>query len=180
MRARSPDDPVLLSDLVIRIARKEDQRQAPVAAEKQRSATHRCVFPDAGLRSDRMQQLLSGAIPYPDSIEDCDQVNEMAIQCCRRDASAVLCVLPKTKRNDLWELKLHAETNLRSPILIEMRVAQILRSFDDVGRTKNLCACPSSRNLDTLPPLPHRTIFFSTTGYQPAGIQPRSDTTVSR
>jgi hypothetical protein len=41
----------------------EDQRQAPVAAEKQRSATHRCVFPDAGVRSDRMQQLLSGQFP---------------------------------------------------------------------------------------------------------------------
>ena len=41
----------------------EDQRQAPVAAEKQRTAMHRCVFPDAGVRSDRMQQLLSGAIP---------------------------------------------------------------------------------------------------------------------
>jgi len=85
----------------------EDQRQAPVAAEKQRSATHRCVFPDAGVRSDRMQQLLSGAIPCDDSIDGGDQVNEMAIQCCRRDASAVLCVLPKRKRNDFWELKPH-------------------------------------------------------------------------
>ena len=93
----------------------EDQRQAPVAAEKQRSATHRCVFPDAGVRSDRMRQLLSGAIPCDDSIEDGDQVNEMAIQCCRRDASAVLCVLPKTKRNDLWELKPHGRNESASP-----------------------------------------------------------------
>jgi hypothetical protein len=85
----------------------EDQRQAPVAAEKQRNATHRCVFPGAGVRSDRMLQLLSGAIPCADSIADGDQVNEMAIQCCRRDASAVLCVLSKRKRNDFWELKPH-------------------------------------------------------------------------
>jgi hypothetical protein len=56
------------------------------------------------------------------------------------------------------------ETNLRSAILIELSVAQILRSFDEVGPAKNLCACPGSQNLDTLAPFPHRTIFFSTTG----------------
>jgi len=71
------------------------------------------------------------------------------------------------------------ETNLRSPILIEMRVAQILRSFDKVGPAKNLCARPSSQNLDTLAPFPRRTIFFSLPVYLPAGIQPKSDTTVS-
>ena len=52
-----------------------------------------------------MQQLLSGAIPYADSIDDGDHVNEMAIQCCGRDASAVLCVRQKRKRNDFRELK---------------------------------------------------------------------------
>jgi hypothetical protein len=56
------------------------------------------------------------------------------------------------------------ETNLRSLILIRMPVAQILRSFDELGSAKNLCACPSSQNLDTLAAFPHRTIFFSTTG----------------
>jgi hypothetical protein len=41
MSARSPDDPVLLSGLVMAICfEQEDQRQAPVAAEKQRSITH--------------------------------------------------------------------------------------------------------------------------------------------
>ena len=95
----------------------EGQRQAPVAAEKQRSATHRCVFPDAGVRSDRMQQLLSGAIPCDDNIDDGDQVNEMAIQCWRRDASAVLCVLSKRKRKDFWQLKLHGrnESTVANP-----------------------------------------------------------------
>src|SRR4051794_24666990 len=67
------------------------------------------------------------------------------------------------------------ETNLDLAILIEMPVAQILRSFGEAGPAKNLCAWPSSQPLDTLAPFLHRTIFFSTTGYQPAGIQPRSD-----
>ena len=157
----------------------EDQRQAPVAAEKQRSATHRCVFPDAGVRSDRMQQLLSGAIPCDDSIDGGDQVNEMAIQCCRRDASAVLCVLPKRKRNDFWELKPHGrnESAVANPDR-NVRCTDIAQ-LDEVGPAKNLCARPSSQNLDTLAPFPRRTIFFSLPVYRPAGIQPRSDTTVS-
>jgi hypothetical protein len=41
MSALSPDNPVFLSDLMMSICLKqEDQRQAPVAAEKQRSVTH--------------------------------------------------------------------------------------------------------------------------------------------
>ena len=38
-----------------------------------------------------MQQLLSGAIPCTDSIDCGDRVNEMAVQCYPRNASAVLC-----------------------------------------------------------------------------------------
>jgi len=41
MSAISPGDPVFLSSLVMSICfEQEDQRQAPVAAEKQRSVTH--------------------------------------------------------------------------------------------------------------------------------------------
>jgi hypothetical protein len=41
MSALSPDDRVFLSGLVMAICfEQEDQRQAPVAAEKQRSVTH--------------------------------------------------------------------------------------------------------------------------------------------
>jgi len=41
MSALSPDDPVFLSVLTTTICfEQEDQRQPPVAAEKQRSATH--------------------------------------------------------------------------------------------------------------------------------------------
>jgi hypothetical protein len=41
MSALSPDDPVFLSGLVMSICfEQEDQRQALVAAEKQRSVTH--------------------------------------------------------------------------------------------------------------------------------------------
>jgi hypothetical protein len=64
MSALSPDDPVFLSGLVTSICfEQEDQRQAPVAAEKQRSATHRQAYPDAGVRSDRMRQLSAGQFP---------------------------------------------------------------------------------------------------------------------
>jgi len=141
----------------------EDQRQAPVAAEKQRSVTHWCPFPDAGVRSDRMQQLLSGAIPCADSIEDGDHVNEMAIQRCRCDASAVLWVRQKRKRNDFWLRK--------SPGWNESAAAnpdQDTRCTDLARRwrswpAKTFCACEGSKNLVSLPPFPRRPIFFSTT-----------------
>ena len=158
----------------------EDQRQAPVAAEKQRSATHRCVFPDAGVRSDRMQQLLSGQFPATIILMTAIRSMKWPFNVGVATRRRFYVSYRKGNGKIFGSLNCTAETNLRSPILIEMRVAQILRSFDEVSSTKNLCACPSSQNLDTLLPFPRRTIFFSLPVYWQAGIQPRSDTTVSR
>ena len=64
MSALSPDHPVFLSGLMMTICvEQEDQRQAPVAVEKQRSVTHWQACPDAGVRSDRMRKLSAGQFP---------------------------------------------------------------------------------------------------------------------
>jgi hypothetical protein len=52
-----------------------------------------------------MVQLLGGVIPCANHIADVDQVNEMAVQCYRRNASVVLCVQWKRKRNDFSEAR---------------------------------------------------------------------------
>ena len=55
---------MFLSGLLMTICvEQEDQRQAPVAVEKQRSVTHWQACPDAGVRSDRMRKLSAGQFP---------------------------------------------------------------------------------------------------------------------
>jgi hypothetical protein len=106
MSALSPDRSGVPVWLMIAIClEQEDQQQAPVAAEKQRNAMRRRAFSDAGVRSDRMRPLLSGTIPCANRRDDGARVNEMAIHCYRRDASAVLCTRHKRKRNDFWKRK---------------------------------------------------------------------------
>jgi hypothetical protein len=62
---------------------------------------------------------LGRAIHCADSIDDGSRVNEMAVQCCRRDASAVLCTREKRKRNDFrGGARQPAEPNLPPPIPI--------------------------------------------------------------
>src|SRR5437660_6067769 len=60
----------------------------------------------------------------------------MAIQCCRRDASTVLCAQQKRKRNVCWSAKPPVETNLRSLILIMTPVAQMLRNVHELSSLK--------------------------------------------
>ena len=156
---------MFLSGLLMTICvEQEDQRQAPVAAEKQRSATHRQAYPDAGVRSDRMRQLSAGQFPAQIvlmvAITSMKWLFNVAVATRRR-----FYAFDRKENGTIFgSLNRTVETNLRSLILIKMPVAQILRCFDEVGPAKNLCACPSSQNLDTLAPFPHRTIFFSTTG----------------
>lgn len=173
MSALSPDDPVFLPGLMTTICfEQEDQRQAPVAAEKQRSVTHWCAYPDAGVRSDRMRQLLSGAIPCADSIDDGDHVNEMAIQCCRRDASTVLCARRKRKRNDFWELRSPGGNESAGPNPDHDPVAQTLRNVRKISPRKISAHVGVPRISTLFRPSCAERFSFQSLILSPAGIRP--------
>jgi hypothetical protein len=68
-----------------------DQRQAPVAAEKQRRAMRLRTSPVAGARAILMRMILGRTSLCPINIQRSPEtVNETPVHICRRDAPALL------------------------------------------------------------------------------------------
>src|SRR5438552_12693156 len=97
---------------------------------------------------------LGRAIPCADSIDDHSQVNEMGIQCCGRDASAVLCTRQKRKRNDFsGGARQPAESNLSPPITIVTSLHKRCATSAKLARKNYLRmgGFPESMNYSAIP-----------------------------
>jgi hypothetical protein len=182
MSALSPDSPVcscLVSDYDFALNRKiSDRRRWP----QRSNATPRtdAHFQTPAFDQTTLQTLLYGTIPGADSIGGNAHVNEMAIQCCRRDASAVLSRQRKRKRNDFWKARARpTEADLRLLKLIRTLAAQMLRRVHKIDPLETT----AYRWVPEIPTLFDASraerFSFSTARTSAAGIQPRSSETVS-
>jgi hypothetical protein len=97
MSALSPGGPAFLSGFAMKSLR-QDQRQTPVAAEKQRRVTHLHALPVAGDGFDSMRLISETAIDCGYNIQrPAARSNEMENQVCRRDEPPLLSTRPKRK-----------------------------------------------------------------------------------